>query len=338
MRRSLKIVVIMGGPSAEHAISLNSGQGVVDALRRRGWDVSPLRLPSDVTVAHACEQAADGLRAHRPDVVFLALHGPFGEDGTIQQVCETFGVPYTGSDARASRLGLDKVASRQRFEESGVHVPAWELCEMPTSEARVAALTARLPFPVVVKPTNQGSSFGVSIATSRGQLIAAMREAARYDRRVLVEAYIEGREVTVGILGERALPIVEIQPGQSADGRRFFDYAAKYTPGQTTYVVPAPLDEQTTQRVQQAGLMAHRVLGCRHFSRADLILRPSGEPVVLELNTIPGLTATSLLPKAAACVGISYDQLCEQVVCLALTLEPPTSSVAESHEPAIAGG
>jgi len=305
------IAVLMGGPSAEHEISLKSGRGVVAALRRRGWPVTPVLLPHNLSVEDAAEFSRGRLVDARAEAAFLALHGPFGEDGTIQAVCDALGVAYTGSGAQASRLGLDKVESRKRFERAGLSVPKWHLLS-PAKLQGVEEMLARLHFPVVVKPTNQGSSIGVSIAAHHGEFFNAVEEAARYDTRVLVEEFVRGREVTVGILGTRALPIVEIQ-----STHQFFDYTAKYTPGQTTYTVPAPLDPAVTRRVQACGLRAHRALRCRHFSRVDLILNDANEPVVLEVNTIPGLTATSLLPKAAAYRGLSYDALCEQLVLMA---------------------
>jgi D-alanine-D-alanine ligase len=267
-------------------------------------------LPRDLTAAEAAESAAALLHRESPEVVFLALHGPFGEDGTIQRVCEAAHVAYTGSDPHASHLGMDKVASRQRFEQVGLSVPRWRVLDSATAVADESLRDVSLP--VVVKPTNQGSSIGVTRVAHRKDLAAAIEAARRYDHRVLVEAWVQGRELTVGVLGDTALPVVEIR-----SSHMLFDYAAKYTAGQTEYLVPAPLEAHVAQRVQAAGLQAHRALGCRHFSRTDMILTEAGEPVVLEVNTIPGLTSTSLLPKAAACAGLSYDQLCEQMVQLA---------------------
>lgn len=305
--KDLRVSVLMGGPSSEHDISLKSGRGVVAALTQRGWPASALVIPRELSVEEACRFTRVALERDGAQVAFLALHGAFGEDGTIQAVCDELGVAYTGSDQPASRLGLDKVASRIRFQEAGLRVPQWELIEdNAESRARVRRAWAT---PLVVKPTNQGSSLGVSIVTDATRLDAAMEEAARYDTRLLIEAFVPGREMTVGVLGDAALPVVEIKPTH-----QFFDYTAKYTAGETAYLVPAPLDSKTTARLQQAGLRAHRAAGCRDFSRVDLILNGADEPVVLEVNTIPGLTALSLLPKAAACAGISYDELCERVV------------------------
>jgi len=307
-----RVMVLMGGPSAEHAISLKSGHGVVEALTRRGCVVSPVTVPQDVTTDEAIQFVRISVPRENPDVVFLALHGAFGEDGTVQQLCEELGVAYTGSDPAASRLGMDKIASRRRFERAGLRTPAWRVVDPAAGENPQRALgTQRVP--VVVKPANQGSSIGVTIVQDAGQIGGAIREAARYDTRVLIEEFIQGREVTVGIVAERPLPVVEIQAH-----RPFFDYAAKYTPGQTTYLVPSTLPARTARRAQHTALLAHRALGCRDFSRVDLIIDRRNRPVVLEVNTIPGLTPTSLLPKAAGCLGLSYDDLCERLTSMAL--------------------
>ena len=307
-----KIAVLMGGPSAEHEISLNSGRGVVAALTRRGWQTNAVVIPNTLTIAQACQFTRQALEHSQPELVFIALHGPFGEDGTIQSVCEASHLAYTGSDAQSSRLGLDKVASRIRFQQAGLRVPTWRLIH-PSEHDELERALAALRFPLVVKPTNQGSSIGVSIAAHHAELADAIEQASRYDARVLVEEFIRGRELTVGVVADQALPVVEIKSKE-----RFFDYRAKYTPGMTEYVVPALLDEELAVRIQAAGILAHQALGCRHFSRVDLILNEANEPVVLEVNTIPGLTATSLLPKAAACVGMSYDELCERLVLMAV--------------------
>ncbi len=317
MNDKVKVAVLMGGPSEEHGISLKSGWGIVEALTRRSWSVEPVVIPKPSSIPAACQFVAHALQRSGAGVAFIALHGTFGEDGTIQQLCEDLHVPYTGSDAAASRLGMDKVVSRRRFEEAGLSVPCWRVIDFPErrpSADRAYALDRiqGFSYPLVVKPTDQGSSLGVSIVRSEEELPAAIAAAGRYGSRILIEEFIPGRELTVGILGDEPLPIVEIRPSQP-----FFDFTAKYTAGATEYLVPAPLPSATAQRVQAAGLAAHRALGCRHLSRADLILRQDQEPVLLEVNTIPGFTPTSLLPKAAACANISYDELCEQSVMMA---------------------
>ncbi|MBI3320834.1 MAG: D-alanine--D-alanine ligase [Candidatus Omnitrophica bacterium] len=315
-----KVAVIMGGPSEEHDVSLNSGTGVVEALTRRHWVVEPVVIPKTVTPVKACALVKRAIHQIGPDVVFIALHGAFGEDGTIQQLCEDCHVPYTGSDARASRLGMDKAASRRRFEAAGLSVPRWKTVTLARRAAGTAQgrMTSDAPaldsftYPVVVKPINQGSSLGVSIVQAEDHLAPALAAAGRYGPHVVIEEFIAGRELTVGILGEEPLPIIEIRPRQP-----FFDYAAKYTKGLTEYLVPAELPAEMAQAVEASALTAHRALGCRHLSRVDLILDHREVPVILEVNTIPGFTPTSLLPKAAACVHLSYDELCEQVVMMA---------------------
>ena len=312
-KSSLRMAVLMGGPSPEHAISLKSGQGVTEALTARGWSVQPIVLPNDSSIEETRAICRSALLRESIDVAFIALHGAFGEDGTVQRLLDELQILYTGSDGTASALGMDKLASRQRFAAAGLVVPRWRLIErgrLPKDDVELAIRGFQMP--VVVKPTNQGSSIGVSIVTEAAQLAPALEEAFRYDTHVLIDAFIRGRELTVGIVGEEALPVVEVRPK-----RAFFDYAAKYTPGQTEYLVPAPIPSVLAVKAQEAARRAHHALGCRHFSRVDLIADDAGTPVALEVNTIPGMTAMSLLPKAAACRGQSYDELCEQIVLLA---------------------
>ena len=313
----------MGGPSGEHAVSLKSGNGVAKALTQRGFVVEPVLIPQtlDLDAARAFTVAA--LKRTAPDVVFIALHGTFGEDGTIQQVCKELKLVHTGSTAAASRVGMDKVASRRRFETAGLAVPRWGLMNLsqPTP-----SLPAGISFPLVVKPVSQGSSLGVSIVQRKSGLSRALAEAGRYGSQVLVEQFVQGRELTVGILGEQPLPVIEIRPHLA-----FFDFTAKYTPGSTDYLVPAPLAPEVALVVQATAYAAHRTIGCRHLSRTDLILTPDGVPVVLEINTIPGFPPTSLLPKAAGCIGISYEELCERLVMMAAH----RSSARPSARPAV---
>ena len=310
------VAVLMGGPSSEHDVSLKSGQGVVEALTRRRWIVEPVVIPKMATVAEACAATRQALQRCSPEVVFIALHGTFGEDGTVQALCEALRLPYTGSSAEVSRLGMDKVASRKRFEAAGLKVPGWWTVDPEAEDAQHRPW----PYPIVVKPTAQGSSVGISIVRRPDELPAALRAAGQYGSPVLIDEFIEGREVTAGVFGEESLPIIEIRPRSP-----FFDYAAKYTAGLTEYLVPAPLEPDVAMAVQEAGLRAHQALGCRHLSRSDLILTRSQVPVLLEINTIPGFTPTSLVPKAAACVGLSYDELCEQLVLMAKHGTPQTA-------------
>ena len=318
----MRVTVVMGGPSAEHAISLKSGQGIVDALARRHYAAEPLVIPKTAAIEEACAFMRRHLQ-QRPDVVFIAVHGAFGEDGTIQQLCEEAKVAYVGSDAAASRLGMDKIASRRRFEAAGLTVPRWHsLLHTEPADALAAQLAgAGWTFPLVVKPAQQGSSIGVSLVREVGELPSAIEEAGRHGWPVLLEEFVAGRELTVGVLGEEALPIVEIRPRHA-----FFDFRAKYTAGETDYLVPASLPAEVAAAVQTAGLTAHQALGCRHMSRTDIILRADGRPVVLEVNTIPGFTPTSLLPKAAAQVHVSYESLCEQLVVMAHSATSPMAA------------
>ena len=297
MASKLKITVMLGGPSAEREVSLQSGAAVAAALRSRGHEVTELdpRSPG--------WQLSPGT-----PVVFLALHGTYGEDGTVQAELDQLGVPYTGCDAATSRIAFDKAKTKERCVAAGV----------PTARhVLVEAATTPWPRgwnpPVVLKPVRQGSSVGLQFVERVSEWPAAVAEALRYDTQVLVEEKIIGRETTVGILNGDALPLVEIRPKAGS-----YDYRNKYTVGATEYLCPAPLDEAITQAVQAAGLAAFRAVGGRDYARVDVMVRASGEPVVLEVNTLPGMTETSLLPKAAAAAGIDYAELCERMVRLAL--------------------
>lgn len=289
--KRLRVAVLMGGPSAEREVSLQSGQMVVEALQPTGGTIMPVlvegpefSLPADL------------------DVVFIALHGTFGEDGQVQRILEERGVAYTGSDAEASERAFDKIASKECFIGAGIPTPRYG------DEAK---------FPVVVKPARQGSSVGVSIVRDRSALEAACAKAREYDKRILIEEFVRGRELTVGVLGNRELPVVEIRtPGS------FFGYKEKYTPGAAKEIVPAPLDSQVAVKAHWFARLAHERLGCRDFSRVDLMLNDRGELFVLEVNTIPGLTANSLLPKAAKAAGLSMTDLCVRMVEMALARRP----------------
>lgn len=294
-----RIGLLMGGPSSEREISLKSAQAVYEGLSGLGLEVVPIDILSDDR-----QEVARLLQGAGLDCAFLALHGRFGEDGQIQGILDELKIPYTGSGARASSLAMDKLRSRQLFAERGLRVPA---CLVTHRHDPRPADAGDVPFPLpwVIKPVHQGSSIGLSIIDCADMLGAALACAFSFDQSVLVEEYVPGRELTVGILGDRALPVVEI-----VSRNRFFDYQAKYQSGLTEYIVPARLDERTAERVRQAALEAHRALGCAGYSRVDLILDETGQPRILELNSIPGMTRTSLLPRAAREEGIAFDQLC----------------------------
>ena len=295
--KQLNITVMLGGPSAEREVSLRSGAQVAQALRSLGHVVHELDPQNDQwTLPLGTE------------VVFLALHGTYGEDGTVQRRLEELGVAYTGCDPEASRIGFDKFLTKQRCVAAGVTTARFTLIE---------SVAASWPMgwnpPVVLKPVRQGSSVGLQFVERVSDWSKALAEAMRHDSQVLMEEKISGRECTVGILAGQPLPVVEVRPKTG-----IYDYQTKYSVGTTEYFCPAPFDDATTARVQAAGLGAFKAIGGRDYSRVDVIVPPEGEPVVLEVNTLPGMTETSLLPKAAAAAGIGYAQLCQRMVELAL--------------------
>ena len=297
MAGKLKITVMLGGPSAEREVSLRSGAAVAAALRSLGHEVHEVDPRDESWVL-----------PRGTDVVFLALHGTYGEDGTVQRRLEELGTLYTGCDAEASRIGFDKVLTKERCMATGVPTASFLVVESPT-----ASWPMGWDPPVVLKPLRQGSSVGLQFVDRVADWSQALAEAMRYDAQVLVEEKISGRECTAGILGDATLPVVEIRPASGV-----YDYQSKYTAGATEYLCPAPFDEETTARIQTAGLGAFKAIGGRDYSRVDVMVRPNGEPVVLEVNTLPGMTETSLLPKAAAAAGINYAELCQRMVDLAL--------------------
>jgi D-alanine-D-alanine ligase len=289
-----RVAVLKGGPSAERDVSLRSGAAAAAALREAGYDVC------EVTIDGADFVVPDGT-----DLAFLALHGTFGEDGQIQEILAARGIPYTGASAEVSRIAFDKEMTKAKLRECGVPTPEGQLVR------RIEEIT--LPLPVFIKPNAQGSSVGTHPATTREELVSALADALKFDTAVLVERFVHGRELTVGVLGGQVLPIVEIRP---LDG--FYDYTNKYTKGRTEYFCPAPLPDDITALVQNYALAAHRSVGDAIYSRIDFLLE-NNSPTCLEINTIPGMTATSLLPKAAAAAGITFPRLCRRIVELSWT-------------------
>jgi D-alanine-D-alanine ligase len=305
-----RIGVLMGGPSSEREVSLKSGKAVYEALKQLGIDVVAIDIKSDNR-----EENIRLIRSKKIDCAFLALHGRFGEDGQIQAMLEHARILYTSSGIRASKLAMDKIASRRKFKAGGLLVPKCVVTDSG-SYKKLSSIPGKLNLPLVIKPATHGSSIGLSIIDREQDLGRALDLAFDFDERVIIEEYINGREVTVGILDERALPVIEIIPKN-----RFFDYEAKYQAGMTDYVVPAKLEEKVAERIKETALAAHRLLGCFGCSRVDLILDVCGKPFVLEVNTIPGLTNTSLLPKAAKTVGIEFPELCLKLIKLAYEKE-----------------
>src|ERR1051325_11502057 len=293
-----KIAVLMGGPGSEREVSLATGRGVTKALRSLGVEVAEIdvrdenfKLPDDI------------------DLAFITIHGTFGEDGQIQKILEQRGIAYTGDDASASEVAWDKVRTKEKFREHGVETPSWEVIhagEQPT-----------IGVPLVVKPAKEGSTVGIAIVKNENELEAGIAQASKYDRELLIERFVSGRELTIGILGDQALPIIEITPKGG-----FYDFNNKYpflnpqAGGGAKHVCPANIGAEKTNEVQQLALRAFRAAGLKVYGRVDVILPDTGPATVLEVNTIPGMTEASLLPEAAAAAGIGYADLCARIIAL----------------------
>ncbi|MGB9475395.1 MAG: D-alanine--D-alanine ligase [Candidatus Udaeobacter sp.] len=296
-----KIAVLMGGPGSERDVSLATGRGVSKALRSLGADVVDVDvqderfvLPKDV------------------DLAFITIHGTFGEDGQLQKILEERGVPYTGDGVEASRTAFDKILSKEKFREHNIVTPEWEVVEIGKRPT--------ISVPLVVKPARQGSTVGVVIVKNARELDSAMEEAGKYDQRLLIEKFVSGRELTIGVLGDQALPILEIIPKGG-----FYDFNNKYPflnpqgGGGAEHVCPAKIEPNKTKQIQEEALRAFRALGLVVYARVDVLLSDSGDPFVLEVNTIPGMTEASLLPEAAAAAGINYVDLCARIIALSRT-------------------
>jgi len=292
-----RIGVLLGGLSAERDISLKTGRAALAALQRRGYQAIAIDAGADLPTQ---------LRKERIEVAFICLHGRFGEDGRVQGLLELLGIPYTGSGVLASSLIIDKVATKKMLLYHELPTPGFEV--FAAGDNLDALLQRCRHLPLVVKPSREGSTIGITIARSRPALRHGIDTAAALDRTVLIEEFIDGCELTVAVLDGTALPIIQIVPKNG-----FYDYHAKYTAGQTEYLLPAPLDQALYARIQQVSEKIYRQLGCRGAARVDFMLRER-EFYCLEVNTIPGMTETSLLPKAAAAAGIAFDQLVEQIL------------------------
>ncbi len=302
------MAVLKGGRSLERGVSLRSAARVEDALERLGHEAVPMDADGDLVKR---------LIAERPDVAFVAMHGPGGEDGTAQELLEILDVPFTGPGVAACSRCMDKVLAKHELRTAGVPTADWfafnETAFRELGAADVlAALEERLGFPLVIKPSRGGSALGVKFVAAADEVPEALVSAFSYDERVLLERFVDGRELAVSVLGEEPLPVVEAIP---SDGDRY-DFEARYEIGRTSFVCPADLGESDTAAVTTAALDAYRALGCSGFSRVDLILAKDG-PRVLEVNAIPGLTDTSLLPQAAEAAGMSFEQLVERILELA---------------------
>jgi D-alanine-D-alanine ligase len=309
-----RVAVLKGGRSLERQVSLRSGARVEDALERLGHDVVALDVGQDLIAR---------LRDASPDVAFIAMHGRDGEDGTVQELLEILDIPYTGSGVLACVRATDKVLAKHLMIEAGIPTPEFfafsetAFRELGAADA-LPAIEERLEFPIVVKPSSQGSALGIKFARSAADVPAALVAAFSYDSRVLLERYVDGRDLAVSILDDEPLPVVEAVP--TGDG--FYDFEARYEIGRTEFVCPATLPDGLAEQAQELALQTYRLLGCSAFGRVDLMLGSEGELTVLEANPIPGLTETSLLPQAAEAAGISFDELVGRIVELALERAP----------------
>lgn len=303
----LRIAVLLGGRSAERQVSLDTGDQVAMALESVGHTVTRVDT-GDIGFIET-------VRTGGFDVAFICLHGRFGEDGTVQGLLELLELPYVGSGVLASALAMDKVVSKQVFVSAGIKTPAWETVRAG-EDVFLEDISLRLGDKVVVKPVSEGSSVGMSIVHDRNELGPAVEQALEHDRTVLIEQFVAGAEVTVGVLGNEdlePLPTLEIVPEHE-----FYDYESKYIPGMSRHIIPARVDAEARKECQRIAVEAHRALRCRGMSRSDTIVTPEGEVYLLEVNTIPGMTRTSLLPDAARAAGIEFPQLCDRLVALAL--------------------
>lgn len=291
-----KIAVLMGGPGSERDVSIATGRGVSKALRSSGIEVV------DVDVRDENFELSSDV-----DLAFITLHGTFGEDGQVQRILEARGMAYTGDGVEASELAFDKIRSKERFKKHGITTPHWQVIKVDQRPT--------IPVPIVVKAPRQGSTVGVYIVKNETEIEKSIAEAGEYDRELLVEKFISGRELTIGILGDQALPILEIIPKGG-----FYDYKNKYpflnpqAGGGAEHVCPAKIDDNKSREIQDLALRAHRALGLEVYSRVDVLLPEDDAPTVLEINTIPGMTEASLLPEAAAAAGINYVDLCLRII------------------------
>jgi D-alanine-D-alanine ligase len=294
-----KIGVMMGGLSREREISLRTGKAILRALTEKGYQALAIDVSQDI---------AEALIKEKIDIAFIALHGRFGEDGTIQGMLELMRIPYTGSGVLASALALHKIMAKKFFLCENIPTPTYEVFLRNEIEKNPPQ-TASLPLPLVVKPAREGSTIGVSVVRRGEELVPALKEAGKYDEEILVEEFMEGKEITVGILEDIPLPIIEIAPKSG-----FYDYHSKYTKGETEYIIPARIPREKYLYAQEVSLKAFQALGCSGCARVDLMTDEDGNPFVIDVNTMPGMTETSLIPKAAGYAGISFEDLVERIL------------------------
>lgn len=302
MMKEKKIAVIVGGPSTEAAVSRNTGASVAKALNEKGYHTETIEL-----VPH---ELARELEERHIDVVFNALHGRYGEDGVLQGMCEMMGIPYTGPGVMASAVGMSKVMSKCAFQGAGIPTApfAYYFASQGT-DAILKDLHRRFSLPVVIKSSGQGSSIGTVIVTEESQLKGALDEAFKYGDSIIAEAFLTGDEFTVAVMDDLAFPVIQIV---SSTGK--YDYYSKYTPGVSTHLCPAPVSEELTKEMQDMALRVFHLCHCSGVARVDLMTDGKGNPFVLEINTVPGMTATSLVPDAAKAMGLSFADLCEKIL------------------------
>jgi D-alanine-D-alanine ligase len=294
-----KIGVMMGGLSREREISLKTGKAILKALAEKGYTVCPIDVGQDIV---------ETLIKKKIECAFIALHGRFGEDGTIQGMLELMRIPYTGAGVLASALALHKIMAKKIFLCEKIPTPPFEVFQRQEI-GKDPPRKISLPLPLVVKPAREGSTIGVSIARTEEELVLAFKEAGKYDEEILVEEFLKGKEITVGILEDIPLPVIEIVPKSG-----FYDYHSKYTKGETQYIIPARVPREKYLNAQEMSLKAFRVLGCSGCARVDLMTDENGNPFVIDVNTMPGMTETSLLPQAASYAGIAFEDLVERIL------------------------
>lgn len=295
--KTKKIGVLMGGLSAEREVSLKSGAAVHQALVARGYNAIAIDVGRDVGLV---------LDRESVEIAFICLHGRLGEDGAVQGLLETMGIPYTGSGVLASALAMNKIFAKKVFQASGSTVAPYQVLRRGET---LDLTTPDFSLPLVIKPSQEGSSVGVSIVKVATEIAAALAEAFRYDEEILVEQFVKGREIQVGILEDRALGAIEIVPK-----KEFYDFEAKYTPGMAHHILPAPLPEPLYEKVLREGEKAHCCLGCSGYSRVDFLVTEGGDCFLLEVNTLPGMTALSLLPEIAGGAGFGFEELVERIL------------------------
>jgi D-alanine-D-alanine ligase len=306
----VKVLLIQGGASSEREISLKTGHAISEGLRTAGHEIVPFdTTPEGKPDTRMVRRLADVLDAQEPDVAFIALHGGDGEDGHVQALLDLVGLPYTGSGMLSAAVSMDKAVSKELFERHGVPTPAWALVTAADGDAALGLIPGLGGYPVVTKPAGGGSTVGLSIVRSAEALAPALHLAFVWDTRVLIEAFIPGRELTVSVIDGEALPVIEIVPKSG-----FYDYHSKYTAGATDYHCPAALSDADTRTLQALAVKAASVLRCRGAARADFRFTDDGKPYCLEVNTIPGMTATSLLPMAARASGTDFPALLDRLV------------------------